>query len=377
MKNSFIKHFTRKVFLKFSRKLFSHTESAPKIVKIKYEDLTNKNNHSKLFKNIEEAYGRDGLGLLVVQNVPNYLEYKNRLFKLAHKLVNLPDGTLKKLERPELNYGLGWSYGKEYLGEKPDLLKASYYLQLLNEVEKSPKDNNIWPQEIPELKQGFYELGGLLRQTGYHLLNVIDSYIKSVYPSYNHDYKELIRASKVNTGRILYYYPKKKFEGQDKSLYDADNWCEWHNDHGSLTGLCSAAYYDEKGNEVTDLKLTKTGLWIQDRKGKMIRAAYAKDELAFQVGETLQIHSGGILHATPHAVKVMDDIPDDLARVTFALFMEPNFEVGLNYPKESRYENITTSDIYSVPKIQKRFKDGMNFGQFNDATMSYYSKSEK
>jgi len=35
--------------------------------------------------------------------------------------------------------------------------------------------------------------------------------------------------------------------GEDEK--DAENdWCGWHNDHGTLTGLCSAMYFDKHGN---------------------------------------------------------------------------------------------------------------------------------
>ena len=80
---------------------------------------------------------------------------------------------------------------------------------------------------------------------------------------------------------------------------DEANWCEWHNDHGSLTGLVSANYLNEDGSEAKDLKLTKTGLFVQNRKGDIVRCAYGPEDLAFHLGENLQIHSGGLLHVTP------------------------------------------------------------------------------
>lgn len=170
---------------------------------------------------------------------------------------------------------------------------------------------------------------------------------------------------------MLYYFPKNK--AKEYSDVDQDNWCEWHNDHGSLTGLASACYVDSQGNEATT-NLTKTGLYIQNRKGEVIKVGYGKNDIAFQVGESLQIHSGGLLQATPHAVKVLDDIPGDIGRVTFALFMEPNKDHHLNIPTTADINNIKTADIYKVPKLQNRFKEGMTFGDFCDATFSTFYK---
>jgi isopenicillin N synthase-like dioxygenase len=340
------------------------------IVKIPYNDLINKDKQINLFNLIEEAYGKDGLGLLIIEKVPNWLEKKNRFFKLIDDLVHLPPNVLNSLERPDLKYSLGWSYGKEYFNDKPDLLKASYYAQLLQNSAINPKDHNIWPKELPELSKSFFECGKIIRDNGIILLNVIDKYIHSVYPKYNLEYTKIIEDSRENTGRMLYYYPRKY--AKDQNMYE-NNWCEWHNDHGSLTGLASSIYVNEKGTE-TNLKLSKTGLYIQTRKGETVRAPFGNDDIAYQVGETLQIHSGGILNATPHAVKVMDDIPDDIARITFALFMEPNKDFKLRIPDGSKIENVKTADNYKVPKLQDRFKQGMTFGEFCQATYSQFYK---
>lgn len=363
-----MKNFLKKTsLLKCFSKQFSQ-----KPVRIPYDDLIQyKNKKEILFKNLEEAYGQDGLGLMVIEKVPQFVEARTKLLTLMHKVVNLPPQSLKKLERPELSYSLGWSHGKEYFNDQPDFLKGFYHAKLLQYSAKNPSEINVWPEEIPELQQAFHDVGNKIRSIGFVIMDLLNSYIKSVYPKYNLNYRKIIEDSMENTGRILYYFPKNKLKGMEN--IDQDNWCEWHNDHGSLTGLCSAMYVKEDGKE-TSISLTKTGLYVQNRKGEVVKVTYGKDDIAFQLGETLQVHSGGILHATPHAVKVMDDIPDNIARITFALFMEPNKDVQMNIPEGSKLENIVTSSIYKVPKIQDRYKEGMTFGNFNDATYSKFYK---
>jgi hypothetical protein len=47
--------------------------------------------------------------------------------------------------------------------------------------------------------------------------------------------------------------------------------------------------------------------------------------LAFQLGESTQIHSGGYLEATPHCVVRSEEIAGKkVGRNTFALFLEPD-----------------------------------------------------
>ena len=77
------------------------------------------------------------------------------------------------------------------------------------------------------------------------------------------------------------------------------DWCGWHNDHGSLTGLLPAIYLDNYGN-IVNCPDGKAGLYIKSRTGELVHAKFPENSIAFQVGETAQIHTGGWLQATPH-----------------------------------------------------------------------------
>ena len=140
--------------------------------------------------------------------------------------------------------------------------------------------------------------------------------------------------------------------------------------------MCSAVLLDENCKEGR-FNLTKTGLIIKNRKGEDIRVTFRGCDIAFQIGEILQVQSGGILHATPHSVVVSDDIADNFGRSSFVLFMEPNRDEIIDIPVEAKYEDIKTGAIYNVPKIEKRFRRGMTFGEFNDITLNYYYSMNK
>lgn len=57
--------------------------------------------------------------------------------------------------------------------------------------------------------------------------------------------ERIIKDSPKIVGRLLHYFPVENSK-VEKDL----NWCGWHNDHGTLTGLVSAMYIDKNGNEV-------------------------------------------------------------------------------------------------------------------------------
>lgn len=342
------------------------------VIRIKHSDLVDiskTKNYSSISKEIQAAYGPDGLGAIIIQDVPNHFETKHRLLSLTNKLTKLAPEVLKSLERPEINYGLGWSHGKEKFMGLPDTRKGSYYgclhvhSELTGKSTKKTGDKNHWPREVlPELEPAFHDLGNQIRDVSWVLFKCIDNYIKSIFPTYPTDYTKIIENSDNNIGRLLHYFPR----GNEK-IAQGENWCGWHNDHGSLTGLVSSLYFNSNGTLVENLKLEKTGLWAQNRKGEFVKVTYGNNDIAYQIGETYQIQSGGRLHATPHAVIIDEDIPADVHRSTFALFMEPSYSEVLKLPDGSTIKDIKTDEIYKqLPKIEERFThDSMTFEDFS------------
>jgi isopenicillin N synthase-like dioxygenase len=48
----------------------------------------------------------------------------------------------------------------------------------------------------------------------------------------------------------------------------------------------------------------EAGLYVRTRGGKEFQVRVPKDSIAFQIGESSQVLTGGLLRATPHAVQV-------------------------------------------------------------------------
>lgn len=66
------------------------------------------------------------------------------------------------------------------------------------------------------------------------------------------------------------------------------DWCGWHTDHGSLTGLTSALYM--KGDDIVPSPDPQAGLYIRARQGgEVTQVCIPSDHIAFQMGEAMQV----------------------------------------------------------------------------------------
>lgn len=168
--------------------------------------------------------------------------------------------------------------------------------------------------------------------------------------------------------RLLHYYAMSGGNG-------ADDWCAWHADHGTLTGLCSAMFLDEDG--AADCRAgaqpqtveagsaprqsgadpgaapVGAGLRVLRPDGAVQGVRIPADGLAFQLGETAQVMSGGALRATRHCVAGPAGATT-LSRETFAVFMQPRCAAGAaswGVPGFLAGEACCTA----VPRLHQRF----------------------
>lgn len=114
---------------------------------VAYEDLVAR---ADLGAAVEEAFGYDGMGILVVSGVPGLNPKRDDLLPLAFKFANLPDEVKDKYSLAKAYYSFGWSHGKENLQGKPDFSKGSYY--------NNPETNDVTGgnQELIDKFPAFY-----------------------------------------------------------------------------------------------------------------------------------------------------------------------------------------------------------------------------
>jgi isopenicillin N synthase-like dioxygenase len=76
-----------------------------------------------------------------------------------------------------------------------------------------------------------------------------------------------------------------------------------------------------------------------------------------QVGEALQIHSGGALRATPHYVRAPRPGPTEVSRSTFALFLQPDVACMMTAPEGASQSKVAVG----------AWQPGQTFGGFWEA----------
>lgn len=122
------------------------------------------------FSSLEDAFGPDSLGILVVSSLPSkFAALRLRLLSYASHLAALPSSELAGLECEEAKWLVGWSCGKEKLDNgRFDTLKGSYYVNCAwykdRKLDGAEGDypnlpeytkGNIWPKE--DVINGFRE----------------------------------------------------------------------------------------------------------------------------------------------------------------------------------------------------------------------------
>ncbi|GMF37760.1 unnamed protein product [Phytophthora fragariaefolia] len=290
---------------------------------------------------VEQAFGREGLGVLAVSGVPELDARRSELLPLAFAFAQLPDAAKARCELPEAFYSFGWSHGKEKLQGQPDVAKGSYY-------------NN------PEVN----DLGGG------------DQQLVDRFPSFYHANIWPRGAAAAAAGRLLHYFAltEEQIAAQSEAatLEDSFAWCGWHNDHGALTGLVQAMFTDSTGAAVPNPD-PQAGLYVKNRRGEILKANIPPGHLVYQIGETSQILSGGTLQATPHAVRGPQ--VTGVNRETLAVFMQPLPQERMAVPPGSldpleagKTENLPKG----VPPLLSRWHNGMSYDDFTQATHKAY-----
>ncbi|KAI7750795.1 hypothetical protein M8C21_019701 [Ambrosia artemisiifolia] len=306
-------------------------------VVIPYTHLKDKD--ADLSMKIEQGFGPDGLGILSVSDVPGYTLLRQNLLSLAPRLANLPEKVKSELEDPQSRYNFGWSHGKEKLESgKPDLLKGSFYANPILDkpttdtalIQRYPAycGSNIWPQStMPELEIAFKSLGKLILDVGLLVAYHCDKYVSKVTGMpHNEGIEQIVYRSRCHKGRLLYYFPAENSNDSQDSE-SMSSWCGWHTDHGSLTGL-TYAVFTKDGVEIPCPDST-AGLYIKTRTGQIVKA--------------------------PKGEKAAG-----LERSTFALFMQPDWDEKLDFPKAGQGH------------VHQEANESLTFGEYTEKLLDKY-----
>ena len=88
--------------------------------------------------------------------------------------------------------------------------------------------------------------------------------------------------------------------------------------------------------------MTSGGLFAKNRFADSAKISIPPEMLAFQLGESTQILTGGYLEATPHCVVRSEGLAGKkIARNTFALFMQPDPLEKMQVPFGTNQEDVS------------------------------------
>jgi isopenicillin N synthase-like dioxygenase len=273
------------------------------------------------------------IGFVAIRN--HFLDdnLQDRLYKAIRKFFALPDEIKQRYEVPGLAGQRGYTgKGKEHAkGRNTGDLKEFYHIgQELSEealkVEGYPA--NVWPEEVPEMKEAGTEAFKRLEKTGMFMLRAI-----ALYLGLDENYFD----DKITNGnsilRPIHYYP---IERPDEVPADAVRAAE-HGDINLITLLMGAS---------------ADGLQVLRNDGKWIPITALPNQLVVNVGDMLERLTNGVLKSTIHRVV---NPPHDLMntpRYSIPFFMHPRSETSLaalpdcvtdENPK--RWEDITAGEF--------------------------------
>lgn len=287
----------------------------------------------KFVSELGSAY--NNIGFVAIRNHFLTEELSFKLYAAIKKFFALPDDLKRKYEIPGLAGQRGYiSKGKEHAkGRNTGDLKEFFHIGQSvegNDPIKSEYPDNVWPDEVPELKTIGLEVYRRLEQTGVQMLKAI-----ALYLGLDENYFD----AKVKHGnsilRPIHYYP---IENPKEVPADAVRAAE-HGDINLITLLMGAS---------------ADGLQVLRRDGKWIPITALPDQLVVNVGDMLERHTNKKLKSTIHRVVNPPIHLMNTPRYSIPFFMHPRSEMSLaalpgcvDQENPKRWEDITAGDFLS------------------------------
>jgi len=255
-----------------------------------------------------DAY--NNIGFVAIKN--HYLtdQLTERLYAAIKKFFSLPDDVKEKYEIEGLAGQRGYiGKGKEHAkGRSTGDLKEFYHIGQVVEGDDPVKDeypDNVWVDEVPELKEIGLEVYQRLEKTGMEMLKAIALYL---------GLEEHYFDSRVKNGnsilRPIHYFPiKNPEEVPDDAVRAAE-----HGDINLITLLMGAS---------------ADGLQVLRRDGKWIPITALPEQLVVNVGDMLERLTNKKLKSTIHRVVNPPKDKMKTSRYSIPFFMHPRSEMDL------------------------------------------------
>lgn len=254
----------------------------------------------------------------------------NQLYSVIQKFFQLPEEIKRKYEIPGLAGQRGYtSKGKEHAkGRSTGDLKEFFHVGQEEGQSQGIYPPNVWPEEIPEMKEICLNAYKTLEKTGTQLLRAI-----ALFLELNENYFD----DKVKHGqsilRPIHYFP---IDNPDDIPSDAVR-AAAHGDINLITLLMGAS---------------ADGLQILRRDGKWIPVTALPEQIVVNVGDMLSRLTNEKLMSTIHQVVNPPREKMKTSRYSIPFFMHPRFEMDLSVLPEcvdkenpKKFEPITAGEF--------------------------------
>jgi isopenicillin N synthase-like dioxygenase len=252
----------------------------------------------------------NNIGFVAIKNHFLTNEMQNNLYSAIKKYFALADDVKKEHEGAGLAGQRGYTgKGKEHAkGRNTGDLKEFYHVgQDLApaELAKEGYPANIWPKEVPELKEAAIDVYRALEKTGTYMLRAIALYL---------NLPEKYFDDKIKHGnsilRPIHYFPI----ADPSSVPDDAVRAAEHGDINLITLLMGAS---------------ADGLQVLRRDGKWIPITALPDQLVVNVGDMLERLTNKKLKSTIHRVVNPPREVMNVPRYSIPFFMHPRSEMSL------------------------------------------------
>jgi isopenicillin N synthase-like dioxygenase len=158
--------------------------------------------------------------------------------------------------------------------------------------------DNRWPEGAAEFQRRYMELGRAIHAIGMQVLEVCATSLELPTETFSQR-----TGGGPHVTRALRYLPLTPEQAQDKSIV----WGEEHTDFNLLTLLPGGRFFDPSGAPCARPDAT-SGLYLRTRptdehpKGQLVHGVPPAGCIVAQVGQQLEILTGGAFLATPHVI---------------------------------------------------------------------------
>tara|TARA_B100001123_G_C15220105_1_gene990896 strand:+ start:458 stop:1399 length:942 start_codon:yes stop_codon:yes gene_type:complete len=256
-------------------------------------------------------------------------ELLSQCYKNSEEFFKQDQEIKSKYEKTEIHCQRGYTrFGKEHSKDNPAPdLKEFYQLGRTLDTDHPNYDDflhNIWPNEIPSLKNNLEELYSKLEECSYKLLDACSIYLGMPIEWLSSMAKD------GNTILRVIHYPPLPENRDPNSVRSAQ-----HEDINFITLLCAS---------------TESGLEVMDHDGTWFKVETGPEYIVVDTGDMIQNLTNGLFKSTTH--RVVNPNNSSSRRFSMPMFVHPRNEIDLTpLPKfiemtggEQKYQNITAGE---------------------------------